>query len=394
MTGMAATTHNYAKADAREMPSIASVETRIVDVPTTRPHKLSNTAIQHQSYTLVRIVLSDGAIGYGECATLGGPRWSEESVESIKSVIDTYLASALLGQPAAAFEANTIRMGKAAARNFSAKAGVDAAMFDAVGHSLELPAHQFLGGAVRSSFDVIWTMASGDADQEIEEAKAKLAAREHRSFKIKIGFQSPEDDIRRLTRLVEALPETKLIIDINQGWSEAIARRFMPRLAELGVALVEQPLPAGQMEALARVTAASRVPIMIDEGAFTPAEVAQAGALHAADVISLKLVKSGGLFNLKRIAGTAAANGMELYGGCLLESGLGAAAHLAVFSTLPSLEWGTEHFGPKILVQDIVTSGPKFKDFEIHLPEGPGLGVTLDETLVDSLARTGWTAAS
>lgn len=376
-----------------EGPTIRSVWSRIIDVPTARRHRLSNTSVQRQSYVIVRVELSDGSIGHGEAATLGGPRWAEESVESIKSVVDAYLAPALAGAPALDFEANATRMAKAATRNFGAKAAVESALIDAAGHALNLPAHRLLGGAVRHSIEVIWAMASGDTDQEIEEARGKLAEKLHRNFKIKIGFQSPEEDMRRLTRLVEALPDASIVVDVNQGWNEATAKRYMPQLAEMEVDLVEQPLPAGDMDGLARVTADSRVPVMIDEGAFTDAEVARAGALHAADVLSLKLVKSGGLFNLKRAAAIATAHGLELYGGCLLESGLGAAAHLAAFSTLPALHWGTEHFGPRILVEDIVTKGPTFHDYQIHLPEGPGLGVTLNDAFVDSVARSGWSAA-
>lgn len=379
--------------EVSDCPLIKSIKTRIVDVPTTRKHKLSNTAISHQSYTLVRIALSDGSVGYGEGATLGGPRWAEESPESIKSVIDIYLRPALLNQPAAAFEANAQIMRKAAARNFSAKAAVDMALYDAVGKSLHMPAHQLMGGAVNRSFEVIWAMASGDVEQEIEEAKAKIDARLHRSFKIKIGFQKPEDDLRRLQRLVEAIPGIRLVVDVNQGWSEATATKFMPALSELGVALVEQPLPAGEIEGLRRVTSASSVPVMIDEGAFTAADIARAGALHAADVLSLKLVKSGSMLELKRAAAIASAHGMELYGGCLLESSIGAAAHLAVFSTLPQLQWGTEHFGPQILVRDIVSKGPEFRDFQIHLPEGPGLGVEVNEAGLKEFARDPWKSA-
>jgi muconate cycloisomerase len=85
---------------------------------------------------------------------------------------------------------------------------------------------------------------------------------------------------------------------------------------------------------------------------------------------------------------------MELYGGCLLESGIGAAAHLAVFATLPKLEWGTEHFGPQILMQDIVNRGPEFRDFAIHLPDGPGLGIEIDEDLIRDLSRGNWTSSA
>lgn len=199
--------------------SIAAVETVIVDVPTTRRHRLSNTEISAQSYVIVRVVLGDGTEGWGEAATLGGPRWAEESVEAIRANIDGYIAPAILGRSALEFEANGLRMTRAASRNNAARAAVEAALFDAAGHSLGLPASTLLGGVVRDRIEVLWALASGDADQEIDEARRKLAAREHRRFKIKLGFHSPADDMARLTRIVEALPGCEIVCDVNQGLS-------------------------------------------------------------------------------------------------------------------------------------------------------------------------------
>ena len=369
---------------------IASIETRILDLPTTRVHRLSNTEIRTQSIVLCRVALSDGSIGFGEGATLGGPRWSEESVESIQTCISQYLAPALIGTPALSLEAAAALMGKAAQRNNSAKAAVEAALYDAVGKSLEISASQLLGGRVHDAFEVIWAMASGDVDQEIEEAQRKFAAREHRLFKIKVGFRSPKEDIERLGRLSDALPECELIVDVNQGWTRAQAQRWMPALDDLRVSLVEQPLKADDMEGLSRLTARSNIPVMIDEGAFSSAEVGRAGAMGAGNVLSLKLVKSGGMMHLKRAAGVAEAFGMELYGGCLLESGIGAAAHLSVFSTLPKLHWGTEHFGPRILVDDTTCGEIVYKNFQVQCPDGPGLGITLNTDLIKDCARSDW----
>jgi muconate cycloisomerase len=350
---------------------------------------LSNTEIAHQGYVLVRVMLENGVTGIGEASTLGGPRWAEESVESIKAAVDHYLAPAIRGLPAAGFESIALVMGKAATRNYAAKAAIESALFDAVGKSFNLPAHALLGGAVRTEVDVIWALASGDAVQEVEEAQEKLLRREHRDFKVKLGFFDPETDIRRIEALRLGLgSEVKIIVDINQAWSEAQCIRFIPRLEELDVALIEQPLPAGQFDALARIAARSAIPVLVDESAFTKEEIARAGARACGSVYSLKLVKSGGLLELKRAAAVAAAQGMELYGGCLLESSVGAAAHLAVFSTLPKLEWGTEHFGPKILVDDLVTESLVFSNFKLLLPTGPGLGIELDEDRVRAMART------
>ena len=134
-------------ASARDL-AVASVESTIVDVPTVRRHKLSQTSVTAQSYVLVRVRLANGAEGIGEAATLGGPRWSEESVEAIKANIDAYLAPAVAGLRADLFEAAGLRMDQAAKRNNAAKAAVETALFDAVGKTLGLPASALLGGAL------------------------------------------------------------------------------------------------------------------------------------------------------------------------------------------------------------------------------------------------------
>lgn len=376
-------------ADAPERAfRIRSVDCKILDAPTIRRHKLSNTQVDRQSFALVALRLENGAVGFGEGATLGGPRWAEESPESIKSTIETYLAPACVDGDARSPEAIGLRLARAASRNFSAKAAIEAALYDALGKSLDLPATTLLGGRVRERMEVLWALASGDAEQEIEEARAKLSAREHRRFKIKIGFQSPQDDLARVRKIAEGLGDAaELIVDVNQGWSEADAIRRLPQLEELGVALIEQPLPAGQLDAMARVAARSGVPIMVDEACFTSSEIARAGALGAGSVLSLKLVKSGGMMALKRAAAAAEAHGLELYGGRLLESGVGAAAHLAVFSTLPRLHWGTEQFGPRILARDTLRQGLTYEDFKVRVPDGPGLGVEIDAQAVAEMAR-------
>ena len=373
---------------ARET-AIAAIEATIVDVPTVRRHKLSSLSVTAQSYVIVTVRLANGAAGVGEAATLGGPRWSEESVESIKATIDAHLAPALIGADAARFEAARLRMDAAAKRNNAAKAAIDSALYDAVGHTLGVPAAQLLGGVVRDRIKVFWTLASGDPGQEIEEAEAKLAAREHDHFKVKIGAQPAEADLVRLRRLAVALADrATLIVDANQAWDEPTALAALPELAELGIRLVEQPLPAWNIAGMARLRARAAVPLMADESVFSPHEMLDVARAGAADVVSLKLVKHGGMQGLRGVAAVAEAAGIGLYGGCLLESSIGAAAHLAVFASLPRLDWGCEHFGPRILTEDLAVTPLRFADFHIHLPTGPGLGVTLDPAKLHRFARS------
>jgi muconate cycloisomerase len=369
--------------------SVAAIESIIVDVPTVRQHKLSNTSVTAQNYVIVRLRLANGVEGIGEAATLGGPRWSEESVEAIKANIDAYLAPVLIGKPADRFTAAALLMDAAARRNNAAKAAIETALFDAVGKTFSLPITALLGGQVRDRFPVLWTLASGNPDQEIEEAEQKLAARLHRTFKIKIGAQAPEADMERLTRIASALDgRATLIVDANQAWDETQSIKYLPQLADIGVSLVEQPVPAWNMAALARLRArAGGPPLLADECIFTPHDMMAAAEAAAADAVSLKLVKHGGLLGLKKVAAIAEAAGISLYGGCLLESSVGAAAHLHAFATLPDLAWGCEHFGPQILTADLVTEPLRYENFEVLLPDGPGLGVILDEDKLRRFAR-------
>ena len=261
-----------------------------------RRHKLSNTSVSAQNYVIVQVQLENGVEGIGEAATLGGPRWSEESVEGIKSTIDAYLAPALAGHRADLIEAAGARMDGAAKRNTAAKAAVETALWDALGRTLGLPVTALLGGAVRDRVPVLWTLASGDPVQEVEEAERKLAARLHRTFKVKIGAQEPAADMARMRHLARALDgRATLIVDANQAWDETVSNRCLPQLAEMGVALVEQPVPAWNIAAMARLRARPGTPpLLADECVFSSHDMLAVGAAAAADAVSLKLVKQAG----------------------------------------------------------------------------------------------------
>ena len=367
---------------------IRAIRTQILDVPTIRRHKLSNTAVSHQSYVHVQVLFDNGVEGHGEASTLGGPRWSEESVEAIKANIDAYLAPPLIGTPGCQIDGANEIMRQAAKRNFAAKSAVNSAMLDALGRTLDVSAAQLLGGAQRNQVSVIWALASGDVIQEIEEAQSKIAAGQFNRFKIKLGFADVQTDLRRLEKLRSALPEnTEIIADINQGWSEAECKKWFPALQALNLSLIEQPLDAEDLEGMSRVAGRATIPIMLDEAVFTAREALRGATSGAGSVLSLKLCKHGSAQMLQKIAGIATGAGQELYGGCLLESSLGAAAHLAVFATLPKLHWGCEHFGPLILTEDTTIESLVFEDFHVHVPSGPGLGVIPDPDRTARYAR-------
>ena len=371
------------------MPRITSLQPRIIDIPTVRPHKLSFGAIQRQSYCIVRVELADGAVGWGEAATIGGASWNEESPESILHAVQAYLAPAVLGQEAGAFELLLKRMDLSCRGNAFAKCAVEMALVDAVARSRDLPAYQLLGGKLHERLPLAWTLASGDAERDIAEGQAKLAARRHRIFKLKIGARAPAEDVAHVTTIARALAgQARFTVDVNQAWDGNTARRYVPELAEAGVDLIEQPVARWNVEALASLVATPmRTLIMADETVCTPQDALLLARQRAAHVFSLKVAKHGGLHRTRKVAAVAEAADIGWYGGTMLETSLGSAASAHVFATLPGTHHGCELFGPQLLVDDIVEQPMAVEDFELVLPDGPGFGITVDERKLDRFDR-------
>ncbi|GAB3103154.1 muconate/chloromuconate family cycloisomerase [Cupriavidus yeoncheonensis] len=365
--------------------TITSVEAILVDLPTIRAHQLAMATMQQQTLVIVRLRCSDGIEGIGEATTIGGLSYGDESPEGIKLTIDTYLAPALAGEDATNIHAAMARLNKVARGNRFAKSALETALLDAQGKRLGVPLATLLGGAVRTTLPVLWTLASGDTAKDIDEAERLLAERRHNTFKLKIGRRSVRDDVAHVSAIKRALGErARVTVDINQAWNEADAAGGIAMLEAAGIDLIEQPTPREQRTALARLAARFVVPIMADEAVCGPEDAMELARLGGADVFALKIAKSGGIFGMLRTAAVGDAAGIALYGGTMLEGSVGTIAAAHGFCTLPQLAWGTELFGPLLLKDDIVVERPTYRDFSLHLPEGPGLGLALDE---DKLAH-------
>ena len=365
--------------------TISSIEAILVDLPTIRAHQLAMATMQQQTLVIVRLRCSDGIEGIGEATTIGGLSYGDESPEGIKLTIDTYLSPALVGQDATNVHAAMARLNKVARGNRFAKSALESAMLDAQGKRLDVPLATLLGGAVRDTLPVLWTLASGDTARDIEEAERFLGERRHNTFKLKIGRRSVREDVAHVSAIKRALGDrARVTVDVNQAWNEADAATGIAMLEAAGIDLIEQPTPREQRTALARLAARFVVPIMADEAVTGPEDAMELARLGAADVFALKIAKSGGIFGMLRTAAVGDAAGIALYGGTMLEGSVGTIAAAHGFCTLPQLAWGTELFGPLLVKDDIVVERPVFKDFSLHLPQGPGLGLAIDE---DKLAH-------
>jgi muconate cycloisomerase len=347
---------------------IISLESVLVDLPTIRAHKLARQTVMQQTLVVLRLQTDAGLEGLGEATTIGGLSYGEESPESIKSALDTYISPIVIGLNPNNVNAVMAEVERHVVGNRLAKSALETALLDVSGKALGVPVHQLLGGRQTDAMECIWGLASGDTGKDIEEAERVLSQKLHRGFKIKVGSRAVESDIEHVSRIARAIAgRGTLRIDANQAWDELTATRAIAALEAVGVCLIEQPLPKTNLEGMVRLA--------------TRFDAKQ----HGADVVALKIAKAGGLLPTKSVAAIALAGGLALYGGTMLEGTIGTVASLHAFASLPQVfPFGTELFGPLLLKDDIVQQRPAYSNFAIAVPDRPGLGVDIDE---DKLAH-------
>jgi len=371
------------------MISVERIDTFIVDLPTIRPHVLAMATMHSQSIVLVRIRTSDGVEGIGEGTTIGGLSYGDESPEGIKLAIDTYIAPVIRTCDASLVGSAMAKVRLSVAGNHIAKSAVETALLDAACKRLGLPVSELIGGGrVRDTLPIAWSLASGNTERDVEEAERMLDMRRHNIFKLKIGKREIRDDVAHVAAIKRALGSRASVrVDVNQQWDEAEADLGMQLLQDAGVDLVEQPVPRHARGAMTRLSAKHVIPLMADEALRGPHDAFEIAASAGARVFAVKIAQSGGLHAAHQVSIIAAAAGIGLYGGTMLEAGVGTAASAQLFSSMPALAWGTELFGPLLLTEELLAEPLHYADFSLRVPVGPGIGVTLDEDRVAHFRR-------
>lgn len=368
--------------------AIKEFKTYILDMETIRPHQLSMHTITSQAIILGRAIDEDGTEGWSEVANIGGIAYGEQTPEAIKVNIDNYLSKLVIGREAIHFNAIMHEIGKHAKGNNYSKAVVEGALIDLAARQRNIPAYQLLGGKIHNSIPLAWTLASGNTERDIAEAEELLKIKRHRIFKLKIGKGDPDQNVEHVRKIIEAVGDrAKVTVDINQAWDENTAVRCIKKLEAYGVNMVEQPVPVHNYAAMTRLTERFDVPIMADESSTYLQDCYRIVKERAGNCVALKPCKHGGLLETIKVAGLCEAAGIGLYGGTMIESSLGSAMALSVYSTIHGFEFGTELFGQFLYKDRITVEALEVKDYELVIPDGPGWGLTVDIEKVKKYAR-------
>lgn len=320
--------------------------------------------------------------GLGEVT--GSPDWSGETSFGAKILIDEHLAPKLIGEDPRRIRYCMDKISKTYFNPF-AKAGLEMALFDIVGKFYNTPVYQILGGIVRDKRIPLRFPVMPVGPKESADVALRMVKKGFKTIKLKVGHDTLEYDFKRLILVREAIgPEVNITVDANGGWTVNEAIRAGPKLEELGVLFVEQPVHRLDLEGLAEVRKNIRLPIMADESVFTVQDALKCINLRAADIISIYPGKNGGLLNTITIASLAEASGIQCAIGSNLEWDVGSAAMIHATAAIPNIcveQYAADIIGVFFHTERAIKSPLTDEPAYVVVPDGPGLGVEVNNEI-------------
>ena len=351
---------------------IADIRTDEIFIPLAVPFKTALRTVENVEDIVVRITADTGEVGYGEApptAVITG-----DTKGSIRCAIEEFIGPALVGMDIADLDAVTTKLHSCIQKNTSAKPAVDMALYDLWGKLYKAPVYRLLGGS-RREFETDITISVNPVDEMVRDS-VDAVRRGYSILKVKVGREGLKD-VKRIEEIRKAVgPDIALRVDANQGWNAKEAVRIIRAMEDKGldIDLVEQPVNAHDLMGMKLVTGAVYTPILADESVFSAEDAVTIIRERAADLINIKLMKTGGIWGALKICSIAEAFGVECMIGCMLESKLAvtAGAHLAAAKSIITR---ADLDGPSLCKEDPFEGGPLFLENRIVMTDAPGLGI-------------------
>ena len=345
-------------------------------MPLIRPFRTSFGTEHVRDVLLVKAETADGE-GWAECATEPEPLFSAEYTDAAEHVLEHHLVPRLFAAPHITAEAVGTRLAAVKGHRM-AKAAVETAVLDAELRAAGLSLGAYLG-AVRNAVECGVSVGITGTVDELLEHVAGYVADGYRRVKLKI---EPGWDLEPVAAVRARWPELPLQVDANTAYRLTDARH-LAGLDELGLLLIEQPLPDDDLAGHAELATLLRTPICLDESIVSAAACRSAIRLGACSVVNIKPARVGGYLEARRIHDVCATFGVPVWCGGMLETGVGRAANLAL-AALPNFTLpGDTSASARYYARDI-TEPFVLDEGRLRVPTGPGIGVTpLPDVLAD-----------
>lgn len=350
---------------------ITNIKLGHISIPLKTPFKTALRTVNSVEDVIVKIETNTGHVGFGEApptAVITG-----DTTGSIIDAVENYIKKHLIGLQIENIEYIMAKIDSALVKNSSAKAAVDMAIYDLYGQLYNAPLYKLLGG-YRKEITTDITISVNDPE-EMARDSIDAVNRGYKTLKIKVG-KNPELDIKRMKAIRKAVGyDVDLRIDANQGWKPKEAVKILRDMEDEGldIEFVEQPVAAHDIEGLKLVSDNINIPVLADESVFSPEDAMKIIQNRAADLINIKLMKTGGIHNALKICSIAEIFGVECMIGCMLESKISvtAAVHLAAAKKIITK---VDLDGPVLCAEDPIDGGAIFNESQISLTNKPGMG--------------------
>lgn len=340
----------------------------LLQVPLTEPFKISLGTVYDYSGTILEFNTGDET-GYGEGSTI-----QEITGEVPAAVYETVLQilKRLKGNRYLGIEDFLDDVYKSVYSNPSAKNAIDMAIHDLVSKSIGIHLTNFLGGGLKS-IPTSLTIGLGSVEENLKSLE-EMKKIKTKVVKVKVG-KDAELDVKRIRAISEHLEGRSYYVDANQGYKLRDATKIAKVLSDTGALFFEQPMDKHNLRDLHLLRRQSDILIMLDESISEPFDVINAILSESADLINVKLTKSGGIRKAFKTLVTAQSYGIDAMVGCMIESKLGIAASLSVASSLSNVKY-TDLDGFHSITRQPFDGGLKY-DSGVNTPAtGSGLACT------------------
>lgn len=368
---------------------ISAIDIFPIRLPLREPFVISYATYPDTLSVLVRIRAAPGEEGWGEATP--DPNVTGETWHGVADALRSSLAPALIGHDARHREAALTLLDRRLEGAPTAKAALDIALHDLLARSLRIPLWELLGGKARPSLHISRVISIASPEEMAAKAVQHVAAG-FRTVKAKVGdAERPLLDAQRVMAIREAVgPEIGIKVDANQGWgAPGVAISAIRAMEPARAAYIEQPVAWWNLEGLAEVRRQTGATIMIDEGCHGPREMLRAVELRAADLVNIKLMKTGGIFNALKLNAIAETAGIGAQVGTMVESSIASAAGLHTAISLGNVST-VEMGGPLMLTEDIGDAASWYAGDQVTVPDAPGLGISVDIDRVRQFTTDHW----
>jgi L-alanine-DL-glutamate epimerase-like enolase superfamily enzyme len=339
---------------------------------------------QGRAAVIVKITSDDGTVGWGQSIPI--ETWSYETLESSFVVMRDYFAPLLIGSDPTDIEGACTLMDRAVAPSFStgmplSRAGIDIALHDLSGKLSGQNLGSFFGAAKPglSSVALSWTV-NATSPEEAEKQVDEGLRRGYGNFNFKVA-PDPVLDLQLARLIKEKVPDGFLWADANGGYDLESALGVLPRLADAGVDVIEAPLRPNRIRGYGELKKQGALPIYMDEGIVSPVELEEFIALGMMDGIVIKPSRCGGLASAARQIELIRNCGLKWLGSGLADPDIALAASAGLFSAR-GIDAPAALNGPQFISETVLSLPLAIEGDRLSVPEGPGLGIEVDEEKV------------